>query len=88
MINEVEEFLNKYEIRNKPVIIAFSSGPDSCALASIINELKDKYKLEVTLAYFNHMWRKEAEAEEDFTIEFASKNSFNHIMIIINFTII
>ena len=80
MINIVRDFLNKYEIKNKPVVIAFSSGPDSCALARILNDLKSEFNIEITLAYFNHMWRNEAKMEEEFTAEFADKFNMNYII--------
>ena len=50
MIKTVENFLKSYDIVNQNVIIGFSGGPDSCALALILNELKLKYKLKLTLA--------------------------------------
>ena len=80
MINLVSEFLNKYNIKNRSVIIAFSSGPDSCALARLINGIKEEFNLKVTLAYFNHMWRKEAIKEETFTKEFAKKFGMDFIV--------
>ena len=73
MIKEVEDFLKEYNIKNKTVILGFSSGPDSCALALALNKLKEKYNLNIVLAYFNHNWRKEAKEEEEFTKDFAKK---------------
>lgn len=80
MINAVSEFLNKYNIKNCYIIIAFSSGPDSCALARLVNEIKTDFNLKITLAYFNHMWRKEAFDEEDFTKKFAHKYEMDCII--------
>ncbi len=76
----VVEFLNKYNIKNKNVIVAFSTGPDSCALALALGEAKNLFNLNITLAYFNHGWRKEAKDEEEFTKEFAFKNGFNFLI--------
>lgn len=73
MLKTVENFLNKYNINSKNIIVGFSSGPDSCALALILNELKDKFNLNIILAYFNHNWRDEAILEEKFTKDFAKK---------------
>ena len=73
MINSTSLFLEKYNIKNKKVSIGFSTGPDSCALALVLNELKDKFNLKLTLCYFNHGWRKEALNEEEFTKDFAKK---------------
>ena len=80
MINTVCNFLEKYNIKNESVIIAFSSGPDSCAMARILNELKSDFNLEIVLAYFNHMWRKEAVLEEQFTADFAKKFNMKYIL--------
>lgn len=74
MLKCVENFLNEFNIKNKTVILAFSSGPDSVTLALLLNQLKEKFNLEIVLAYFNHGWRKEAKNEEDFTQDFAKKN--------------
>ena len=73
MLNEVKSFLDKYKIKNSKVIVGFSAGPDSCALALLLNELKEKYNLKLILAYFNHGWREEALLEEQFTKDFADK---------------
>ena len=77
MIKEVEDFLKEYNIKNKTVILGFSSGPDSCTLALVLNKLKEKYNLNIVLAYFNHNWRKEAKEEEKFTKDFAKKFNFS-----------
>lgn len=74
MIQTVENFIKQNDIQNKNVILGFSSGPDSCALALILDKLKEKYNLNLILAYFNHGWREEeSKQEEVFTAEFAKK---------------
>ena len=74
MLKQTKDFLEKYNIKNKNVIIAFSAGPDSTALSLVLNELKEKFGLNLTLAYFNHGWReKEALNEENFTKNLAQK---------------
>ena len=78
-IETVRNFLKKYNIKNKPVIIGFSAGADSCFLTLILNELKQEFNLDITLAYFNHGWRKEAKDEEEFTINFAKKINAKYI---------
>lgn len=72
-IEILENFLKEHNISNKKVIVGFSAGPDSTCLALLLNELKEKYNLEIILAYFNHNWRDEAILEEDFTNAFAKK---------------
>ncbi len=70
----VENFLKKYKIQNENIIIGFSSGPDSTALALILSKLKSKYNLNLILAYFNHNWRiDEVKNEINFTKKFASE---------------
>jgi len=73
MFETVENFLTKYSIYNQTVIIGFSGGPDSCALALILKKLSNKFNLNIVLANFNHNWRKESKSEEDFTKDFARK---------------
>jgi len=80
MIKTVENFLKKYNIADKNVILGFSAGPDSCALALILAKLKNKFNIKITLAYFNHGWRKEALDEEEFTKNFAEKFDFNYVI--------
>lgn len=73
MIEKVRNFLIENNINNKCAVIGFSSGPDSCALLFILNQLKEEFNLSLILAYFNHGWRKEATEEEQFTIQMAQK---------------
>ena len=80
MINKVRVFLKEYNIENKSVVIAFSAGPDSCAISRLLNDLKEEFNLKITLAYFNHMWRKEALEEEKFCREFAKKINADYII--------
>ena len=80
MYKIVCDFLKQYNIFDTSVIIAFSSGPDSCALARLLNELRDDFNIDITLAYFNHMWRKEAFGEENFTIDFAKKFNMKYLI--------
>ena len=78
MIDIVLNFLEKYDIKNQKIGLAFSAGPDSCALAYILNELKEKLNLQIVLCYFNHKWRKEAVLEEEFTKNLAKKFNFEY----------
>ncbi len=74
MKNIVEDFLKKYKIKDENIIVGFSAGPDSTALALVLSELKNEYNLNLILAYFNHNWRiNEVEKEIEFTKNFASK---------------
>ena len=73
MIEKVKKYIEEYKIQNKTVVLGFSSGPDSCALTLILNELKNVFNLNIVLAYFNHGWRDEAINEENFTKKIAKK---------------
>ncbi len=80
MLRIVENFLIENNIKNKTVVLGFSAGPDSCTLALLLNKLKEKYNLQIVLAYFNHKWRAEAEDEEDFTRNFAKKYNLKYFI--------
>ena len=74
MFEEVKNFLEKYNIKNKKVIVGFSAGPDSTAMAFVLSKIASEYNLELVLAYFNHNWRKdEVQSEIEFSRNFASK---------------
>lgn len=75
MKNIVSSFLKKYEIKDATIVVGFSTGPDSCALACLLNELKQEFNLKIVLAYFNHGWRKEAQDEEKFCAKFAKEKN-------------
>ena len=78
MKNIVSDFLKKYEIKDATIVVGFSTGPDSCALACLLNELKQEFNLKIVLAYFNHGWRKEAQDEEKFCAQFAKEKNIDY----------
>ena len=81
MLLEVKNFLEKHNIKNKKVIVGFSAGPDSCAMAFLLSKLANEFNLELVLAYFNHNWRvEEAKSEEEFTKDFALKISSEYVI--------
>lgn len=58
------------------VLIAFSGGPDSVLLASLLIKFKNYLGIEeVGLAHLNHLLRPDAGQDEEFSISFADKNS-------------
>lgn len=74
MLQKTQNFLEKYNIKNENIILAYSAGPDSTALALVLKDLSEKFNLNLTLAYFNHGWRElEAKKEEEFTRVLAKK---------------
>ena len=81
MILEVKNFLEKYNIKNKKVIVGFSAGPDSSAMAFLLSKLSVEFNLKLVLAYFNHNWRvEEAKKEEEFTKDFALKIGAEYVI--------
>ena len=76
IINRVAEFLKKYNLQDKTVIVGFSGGFDSMCLLDIlskIKELPDFYDLNVIAAHFNHNWRgQESLREQEVCRVFAS----------------
>lgn len=62
--NNVSDFLNKYSIKNKRVLIAFSGGNDSMCLLSVLLELKKDFNLTPVAIHLNHNWRGEESLKE------------------------
>jgi tRNA(Ile)-lysidine synthase len=74
------KYISDYIVQNNIVkqkdrlIVGFSGGPDSVCLLYFLNSIKEKYELDVALAYLNHELRgKESEQEESFVDEIAKK---------------
>ena len=69
----------KYCITNKliekgdRIVVGVSGGPDSLCLLSLLNSLKDKYELELIVVHINHSLREEADFEENYVKEMATK---------------
>ena len=75
MINKIAEFLEKYDIRNKTVIVGFSGGYDSMCLIDILNKLAPSYNINLIGAHYNHNWRGEiAKNEQNHCMEFCKNN--------------
>lgn len=73
ILQKVKTVLNKYNIINKKIIIAFSGGKDSSVLLSILHKLSNEYKLTLSLAYVNHNLRTDSDLEEEFVSKIARK---------------
>jgi len=80
MINRVIEFLKKYNLQDKTVIVGFSGGYDSMCLLDILSKIKDLpefFDLEVVAAHFNHNWRgEESLREQEVCRLFAASRGF------------
>ena len=67
MINRVIEFLKKYNLCDKTIIVGFSGGFDSMCLLDILSKIKeipDFFEMRVIAAHFNHNWRGEESLRE------------------------
>lgn len=67
MINRIADFLRKYELQDKTIIVGFSGGYDSMCLLDILSKLKEQeefWEITVIAAHFNHNWRGEEALKE------------------------
>lgn len=61
----VVEFLKKYNLLDKTIVVGFSGGYDSMCLLDILSRLKNEYyDMTVIAAHFNHNWRGEEALRE------------------------
>lgn len=73
-MKEEQEKLSKL-LKNKTVIVSCSGGPDSMALLSIVNNIKDINNVKVIVAHVNHKVRKESDEEALMVEKYAKDNS-------------
>lgn len=60
----VRDFLSRYFMRGKPILLGFSGGPDSKALLHLLLECRSpRLPLELHLAHVDHGWRSESKNE-------------------------
>ena len=67
MIERIADFLRKYELQDKTIIVGFSGGYDSMCLLDILSKLKEQeefWEMTVIAAHFNHNWRGEEALKE------------------------
>ena len=76
----VADFITKYNLQDKTIIVGFSGGYDSMCLLNILSELKqqpDFLEMTVVAAHFNHNWRgEESLREQEICRIFASSKGF------------
>lgn len=77
---KIIEFLEKYELSDKTIIVGFSGGYDSMCLLDILSKIKNlpEYDdLRIIAAHFNHNWRgAEAIREQEVCRIFAASKGF------------
>ena len=74
LMKEEQEKLSKL-LKNKTVIVSCSGGPDSMALLSIVNNIKDTNNIKVVVAHVNHKVREESDEEAQMVEKFAKQNN-------------
>ncbi len=57
------------------VLVAYSGGPDSTALLALLLEYRRRYPVQLALAHFNHLLRRDAQKDEMFAFTMAQKYS-------------
>lgn len=62
MIDKVRQTILKNKLLDKGdhIVAGVSGGPDSVCLLSILNDLKDEFKIKISVVHMNHMLRGEA----------------------------
>ena len=62
----VLEYLNKYNLTDKTLVVGFSGGHDSMCLLDILHKLSKTVGFGLSAAHFNHNWRGiESKMEQD-----------------------
>lgn len=82
MIDIVENFLDKYGLKNqdKTLLVGFSGGCDSLCLLDILSKLSKKYGFKVIALHLNHNWRpEESLLEEQNCKDYCEKNKIEFI---------
>ena len=67
MIDKIIDFLKKYNLQDKTIIVGFSGGYDSMCLLDILSKIKKMHDFEdlsIIAAHFNHNWRGEESLKE------------------------
>lgn len=80
IVSSVIDFLKKYNLQDKTIIVGFSGGYDSMCLLDVLAQIKnmpDFYDMCVIAAHFNHNWRgEESLKEQEVCRIFASAKGF------------
>lgn len=73
---KIENFFrkNKIELNNKKLIVASSAGPDSMALLSMLEKIRQGENFVLIAAHFDHQLRPDSSKETELLAEFCQKN--------------
>lgn len=67
IIERIKDFLTKYNLQDKTIIVGFSGGFDSMCLLDCLSKIRQEkgfYELSIVAAHFNHNWRGEESLKE------------------------
>ncbi len=72
----VYQYIQKHQLiqENDKLILSFSAGADSTALACLLLEIRQKIPFSFLLAHFNHGLREQSKQEAAFTADFAKEH--------------
>ena len=77
---KVINFINKYDLSDKTIIVGFSGGYDSMCLLDVLYKIKQNENfddLKIIAAHFNHNWRgEESYKEQEICRMFAASKGF------------
>ncbi len=80
LVDRIINFLKKYDLEDKTIVVGFSGGYDSMCLLDILSKIKNlpEYDdLKIVAAHFNHNWRgEEARKEQEICRLFATSKGF------------
>lgn len=65
MIDCLLKFLKEHRKTDRPLLLAFSGGPDSLSLLHLLLEYRKRAPLPFALAHVDHAWREESSTESD-----------------------
>jgi len=83
LLKKISVFINEKKLigPDEKVLVAWSGGPDSTALLSILKKLSNHTGFHVEAFYFNHHSRPDSEKEQSHVEVFSSKHNINlHII--------
>ena len=87
IVKKVVDFLEKYSLQDKTIIVGFSGGFDSMCLLDVLSKIKNLPEfidLNVVAAHYNHNWRgEEALREQEVCRIFASAKGMIHSIFIL-----
>lgn len=80
LVTRIADFMKKYNLQDKTIVVGFSGGYDSMCLLDIMSKIKELPGFEdliVAAAHFNHNWRgEESLREQEICRIFAASKGF------------